>query len=696
MTKCHRPHTCDRGKTAKGADSIDELKGFQLAPAHAVDTNDASPGTCRTNTGDGKPMEGIEAGTASKRTKASRPAIASRASLKRPAPTPETDGNAVHDLATRARKTERFACMRVGAEVVIYKNQRAGHHDVTGKKAHVQNKRAVIVALAVWPSTWLSVKTNETVEMVKVRTGNVILATEPRRSPPTPETEGSLPVQQESQLGNDDGVQLEVPTEDCVRPTPERVVTNDAKVVTAQPDKAARQVAKDIADVSPASPSWSQSPPADWEPPCTVCKRIDLEEGVLCDGCDASYHMHCLNPPVKSAASLPPGDWLCPKCAVSETGRKRTRPAAKAQPVKATRQVAKDIADVSPASPSPSPSRSQSPPADWEPPCTVCKRIDLEEGVLCDGCDVSYHLHCLNPPVKSAASLPPGDWLCPKCAVTEHPTGYIGLLPAVISETGSKNRQAACQACPPLNKHRPYICSAGAKKAAVEDIVADIHRAILQQPESAAAKKAARLERVESQCLKEYAAAEAAETAAAAKLEKERNGAGAAAEEQRLQTVANAKDDFRIAAAKLEAVAQAKSAEDLRIAAEQAVAEQAVAFPNAKAEEDESTTTNLKAKQVRADAGAEAGQKAEVVSRTKAVEEERVATEKKAAGNAKVAEQEKTAKATKEKAAAEAKIVRVEPQQKAYVSSPLAFVNSHPSSQHLQNLQIHPPAQEEE
>ena len=68
--------------------------------------------------------------------------------------------------------------MLVGAEVFICKNQRVGHHDVTGKKAHVQNERAVIMSEAIWPSTWLSVKVLNTGEMVKVRTSNVILATD--------------------------------------------------------------------------------------------------------------------------------------------------------------------------------------------------------------------------------------------------------------------------------------------------------------------------------------------------------------------------------------------------------------------------------------------------------------------------------------------------------------------------------------
>ena len=32
--------------------------------------------------------------------------------------------------------------------------------------------------------------------------------------------------------------------------------------------------------------------------------------------------------------------------------------------------------------------------------------------LLCDGCDDSYHTYCLIPPL---ASVPRGDWRCPRC-----------------------------------------------------------------------------------------------------------------------------------------------------------------------------------------------------------------------------------------------------------------------------------------
>lgn len=51
-----------------------------------------------------------------------------------------------------------------------------------------------------------------------------------------------------------------------------------------------------------------------------------------------------------------------------------------------------------------------------ESPCGICGSTD-EEGehntmILCDVCDKSYHLRCLQPPLKA---VPEGDWTCQSC-----------------------------------------------------------------------------------------------------------------------------------------------------------------------------------------------------------------------------------------------------------------------------------------
>jgi uncharacterized Zn finger protein (UPF0148 family) len=39
--------------------------------------------------------------------------------------------------------------------------------------------------------------------------------------------------------------------------------------------------------------------------------RYDEANTLLCDGCDAGFHMRCLRPPLEH---VPEGDWFCPDC----------------------------------------------------------------------------------------------------------------------------------------------------------------------------------------------------------------------------------------------------------------------------------------------------------------------------------------------------------------------------------------------
>lgn len=58
---------------------------------------------------------------------------------------------------------------------------------------------------------------------------------------------------------------------------------------------------------------------------------------------------------------------------------------------------------------------SQEPVEEFDNPtyCEVCRQSDREDRMLlCDNCDMGYHLECLNPPL---AEVPPGVWYCPLC-----------------------------------------------------------------------------------------------------------------------------------------------------------------------------------------------------------------------------------------------------------------------------------------
>eukprot|EP00658_Telonema_sp_P-2_P056972 TRINITY_DN45432_c0_g1_i3.p1 TRINITY_DN45432_c0_g1~~TRINITY_DN45432_c0_g1_i3.p1 ORF type:complete len:500 (+),score=117.42 TRINITY_DN45432_c0_g1_i3:65-1564(+) len=51
---------------------------------------------------------------------------------------------------------------------------------------------------------------------------------------------------------------------------------------------------------------------------CLVCQ--DVGELLVCDGCVHSFHLGCLDPPVKHADDLPDGDWFCEQCLQKEQG----------------------------------------------------------------------------------------------------------------------------------------------------------------------------------------------------------------------------------------------------------------------------------------------------------------------------------------------------------------------------------------
>lgn len=55
------------------------------------------------------------------------------------------------------------------------------------------------------------------------------------------------------------------------------------------------------------------------------------------------------------------------------------------------------------------------PDAEEEDPtfCEICGRCDHEDRLLlCDGCDLGYHLECLDPPLEN---VPINEWFCPDC-----------------------------------------------------------------------------------------------------------------------------------------------------------------------------------------------------------------------------------------------------------------------------------------
>ncbi|XP_051822259.1 PHD and RING finger domain-containing protein 1 isoform X1 [Antechinus flavipes] len=78
---------------------------------------------------------------------------------------------------------------------------------------------------------------------------------------------------------------------------------------------------------------------------CEVCGRSDREDRLLlCDGCDAGYHMECLNP---SLSEVPIDEWFCPECVATAAPAAPPAAATDVEPV-SEEEVALLLVDVVP------------------------------------------------------------------------------------------------------------------------------------------------------------------------------------------------------------------------------------------------------------------------------------------------------------------------------------------------------------
>lgn len=136
---------------------------------------------------------------------------------------------------------------------------------------------------------------------------------------------------------------------------------------------------------------------------CEVCQQGG--EIILCDTCPRAYHLVCLEPELEKA---PEGKWSCPHCE-----KEGIQWEAKEEDFEDFEEECDDVRDLEAGL------GGEEEEDDHMEFCRVCK--DGGELLCCDSCPSSYHIHCLNPPMPE---IPNGEWLCPRCTVSNAPPLY--------------------------------------------------------------------------------------------------------------------------------------------------------------------------------------------------------------------------------------------------------------------------------
>ncbi|KAF9934979.1 hypothetical protein FBU30_009401 [Linnemannia zychae] len=116
----------------------------------------------------------------------------------------------------------------------------------------------------------------------------------------------------------------------------------------------------------------------------------------------------------RAASNIPPTTSLVPETRKSKRIKK--------DPV--------SYADSEPSSPSNSDRMSSEPGSvkrestadDSSDVCEICQTDrDLDKMLICDGCELGYHMYCLTPPLNT---IPKTDWYCAKCLVAGDEFGF--------------------------------------------------------------------------------------------------------------------------------------------------------------------------------------------------------------------------------------------------------------------------------
>lgn len=146
----------------------------------------------------------------------------------------------------------------------------------------------------------------------------------------------------------------------------------------------------------------SSTPPQEG---CRICKKDDDHANVLlCEKCDAEYHIYCLKPPLES---IPDGEWFCGKSNLKNCCKCLMQYKVLKHKLysftKFNLNIDKCLSETKAHEKLEDEERSG---------CRVClKDEDHPNTLICEKCEGEYHIYCLDPPLKS---IPDDDWYCGK------------------------------------------------------------------------------------------------------------------------------------------------------------------------------------------------------------------------------------------------------------------------------------------
>uniref|UniRef100_A0A0R3T3U6 Bromodomain adjacent to zinc finger domain protein 1A n=1 Tax=Rodentolepis nana TaxID=102285 RepID=A0A0R3T3U6_RODNA len=195
---------------------------------------------------------------------------------------------------------------------------------------------------------------------------------------------------------------------------------------------------------------------------CRICrKKGDDDSLLLCDGCNAGFHLYCLRP---SLHTIPEGDWFCVSCkpppsrtkpttsassirrrdrysrdegsetssdneesvgagdcaseSVSSDGDDDGRRRLRSKKSQSTRRIMSRSSSSSHFSQQAKAVAAKTQSTSNDVLCLVCDEEGIEEDelIICSTCPNAFHSNCHNPPLRSASRRAP--WVCSVCRVS--------------------------------------------------------------------------------------------------------------------------------------------------------------------------------------------------------------------------------------------------------------------------------------